>query len=173
MAHLLSKVRIPICKQMFEAKLREQSDLLSRVDSLRSEAEGFSLSVPIMPYDEESVSAFEAEVRLQKNYVEQIRTLEPEAEEFGLKLPTVPYDEESIETLKVEIEERRVLKQEQSLGKKKKGIFPIISTMPKDNHSLMQLYLDGPKNNFFSFFDTREKNSFKLKKNSLQMKSIN
>ena len=55
----------------------------------------------------------------------------------------------------------------ESLGKKKKGIFPIISTMPKDNHSLMQLYLDGPKNNFFSFFDTREKNSFKLKKKFL------
>ena len=24
--------------------------------------------------------------------------------------------------------------------------------MPKDNHSLLQLYLDGPKNNFFTFF---------------------
>ena len=41
----------------------------------------------------------------------------------------------------------------ESLGKKKFGIFPIISSMPKDNHSLMQLYLDGPKNNFLSFFD--------------------
>ena len=40
----------------------------------------------------------------------------------------------------------------ESLGKKGKGFFPIISTMPKDNHSLLQLYLDGPKNNFFSFF---------------------
>ena len=40
----------------------------------------------------------------------------------------------------------------ESLGKKGKGILPIISSMPKDNHSLMQLYLDGPKNNFFSFF---------------------
>ena len=29
---------------------------------------------------------------------------------------------------------------------------PIISSMPKDNHSLMQLYLDGQKNNFFTFF---------------------
>ena len=33
----------------------------------------------------------------------------------------------------------------ESLGKKQKGIFPFISTMPKDNHSLMQLYLDGPQ----------------------------
>ena len=30
----------------------------------------------------------------------------------------------------------------ESLGKKGKGFFPIISTMPKDNHSLLQLYLD-------------------------------
>ena len=30
--------------------------------------------------------------------------------------------------------------------------------MPKDNHSLLQLYLDGPKNNFFTFFGvTNEK----------------
>ncbi len=40
----------------------------------------------------------------------------------------------------------------ESLGKKGKGILPIISTMPKDNHSVMQLYLDGNKNNFFTFF---------------------
>ncbi len=39
----------------------------------------------------------------------------------------------------------------ESLGKKSKGILPIISTMPKDNHSLLQLYLDGPKNNFLLF----------------------
>ena len=46
----------------------------------------------------------------------------------------------------------------ESLGKKNKGIFPIISLMPKDNHSLLQLYLDGPKNNFFTFFGvTNEK----------------
>ena len=50
----------------------------------------------------------------------------------------------------------------ESLGKKGRGFFPIISTMPKDNHSLLQLYLDGPKNNFFSFFSSREKNSFKF-----------
>ena len=40
----------------------------------------------------------------------------------------------------------------ESLGKKSKGILPIISTMPKDNHSLMQFYLDGPKKSFFTFF---------------------
>ena len=50
----------------------------------------------------------------------------------------------------------------ESLGKKQKGAFPIISTMPKDNHSLMQLYLDGPKNNFFTFFSVNEKKSEKI-----------
>ena len=51
----------------------------------------------------------------------------------------------------------------ESLGKNKKGIFPIISTMPKDNHSLMQLYLDGPKKNFFTFFNVIEKKNNKFK----------
>ena len=46
----------------------------------------------------------------------------------------------------------------ESLGKKGKGILPIISNMPKDNHSLMQLYLDGLNNNFFTFFSVKEKN---------------
>ena len=44
----------------------------------------------------------------------------------------------------------------ESLGKKKSGILPIISNMPKDNHSVMQLYLDGFKNNFFTFFYVHE-----------------
>ena len=44
----------------------------------------------------------------------------------------------------------------ESLGKKKR-IFPIISNMPKDNHSVMQLYLDGLKNNFFTFFYVKKK----------------
>ncbi len=50
----------------------------------------------------------------------------------------------------------------ESLGKKSKGILPIISSMPKDNHSLMQLYLDGPKNNFFTFFYVKEKKTLKI-----------
>jgi glucose-6-phosphate isomerase len=50
----------------------------------------------------------------------------------------------------------------ESLGKKKKGILPIISVMPKDNHSVMQLYLDGLKNNFFTFFYSFEKDSSRI-----------
>ena len=55
----------------------------------------------------------------------------------------------------------------ESLGKKGKGILPIISNMPKDNHSVMQLYLDGFKNNFFTFFYCDQKQSDKLDKNKL------
>jgi len=55
----------------------------------------------------------------------------------------------------------------ESLGKKGKGVMPIISTMPKDNHSLMQLYLDGPKNNFFTFFSVNEAKSMKIKNNTV------
>ena len=50
----------------------------------------------------------------------------------------------------------------ESLGKKSKGILPIISKMPSDNHSLLQLYLDGPKNNFFTFFSTQDPKSEKI-----------
>ena len=50
----------------------------------------------------------------------------------------------------------------ESLGKKNKGVLPIISNMPKDNHSVMQLYLDGFKKNFFTFFYAHEKNTKKV-----------
>tara|TARA_Y100000741_G_scaffold209667_1_gene159645 strand:+ start:673 stop:1836 length:1164 start_codon:yes stop_codon:yes gene_type:complete len=57
----------------------------------------------------------------------------------------------------------------ESLGKKGKGILPMISTMPKDNHSLLQYYLDGPKKSFYTIFSVNEKsikrkNKFKLSK---------
>ena len=44
----------------------------------------------------------------------------------------------------------------ESLGKHKKGILPIISLLPRDNHSVMQLYLDGFRNNFFTFFYVKD-----------------
>ena len=53
----------------------------------------------------------------------------------------------------------------ESLGKKKKGIMPIISTMPRDNHSVMQLYLDGFQNNFFTFFYVHSYKSDKINDN--------
>ena len=50
----------------------------------------------------------------------------------------------------------------ESLGKNNTGIYPNISLMPKDNHSLMQLYLDGPQKSFYTFFNFINKNSTKL-----------
>ena len=55
----------------------------------------------------------------------------------------------------------------ESLGKKSKGILPIISSMPKDNHSLMQLYLDGFKNNFYTFFFVNQSYSSIINNNKL------
>ncbi len=55
----------------------------------------------------------------------------------------------------------------ESLGKKGKGILPFISTMPKDNHSLMQFYLDGSKNNFFTLFFCKDKVSNKISNDKL------
>ena len=68
----------------------------------------------------------------------------------------------------------------ESLGKNKSGILPTLSVMPRDNHSLMQYYLDGAENHFFTLFFVKEKNSPKLKNNQilhthnyLKNKSIN
>ena len=55
----------------------------------------------------------------------------------------------------------------ESLGKNSKGILPIISTMPKDNHSILQLYLSGFKSNFYTFHIVDEKNSSKMKESLL------
>ncbi len=55
----------------------------------------------------------------------------------------------------------------ESLGKKKRGILPVISSMPKDNHSVMQYYLDGIRNSFYTLFFVKEKNSKKIKNNYL------
>ena len=58
----------------------------------------------------------------------------------------------------------------ESLGKKSKGILPIISSMPADNHSILQLYLDGPKNNFFTFFKALDLKSDKINNKWLNKK---
>ena len=55
----------------------------------------------------------------------------------------------------------------ESLGKASKGILPIVSLVPKDNHSVMQLYLDGFKNNFFTFFYVKERDFNKIDNSSL------
>jgi len=54
----------------------------------------------------------------------------------------------------------------ESLGKQGKGINPMLSFGPKDHHSLLQLYLSGPKDKFFTFFNSSEKeNNLKVPEN--------
>ena len=51
---------------------------------------------------------------------------------------------------------------------------PIISNVPKDHHSLLQLYLDGPKKNFFYIFSSKENLSRKINyKNISKIKYLN
>ena len=58
----------------------------------------------------------------------------------------------------------------ESLGKKGKGFLPMISNAPKDHHSLLQLYLDGPKDKLFHIFSIEKKIKQKiLKKNFLNV----
>lgn len=50
----------------------------------------------------------------------------------------------------------------ESLGKEKKGFFPVISNVPKDHHSLLQLYLDGPRDKIFHIFSLEEDSKTKI-----------
>ena len=59
----------------------------------------------------------------------------------------------------------------ESLGKKGKGFTPIVSTVPKDHHSLLQLYLDGPKNKFFTILSSKSEKKFILR-NDLFLKDM-
>ena len=68
----------------------------------------------------------------------------------------------------------------ESLGKKNKGFLPTVSNAPRDHHSLLQLYLDGPKDKFFNIFSFEKKTKDKIKvhirankKNFLNNKSLN
>ena len=62
----------------------------------------------------------------------------------------------------------------ESLGKKNKGLLPVISNAPKDHHSLLQLYLDGPKDKLFYIFsyENKYKEKVNIKKNYLDVKSF-
>ena len=57
----------------------------------------------------------------------------------------------------------------ESLGKNHKGFFPVISSMPKDHHSLLQLYLDGPEDKIFYIFSDENKSKIRINvKNKLK-----
>tara|TARA_B100000886_G_scaffold326561_1_gene273178 strand:- start:4138 stop:5355 length:1218 start_codon:yes stop_codon:yes gene_type:complete len=50
----------------------------------------------------------------------------------------------------------------ESLGKQSKGFLPMISNVPKDHHSLLQLYLDGPKDKVFNIFSNKKETKEKI-----------
>ena len=50
----------------------------------------------------------------------------------------------------------------ESLGKKNKGFFPVLSNVPKDHHSLLQLYLDGPKDKIFYVFNAELNSNIRI-----------
>ena len=60
----------------------------------------------------------------------------------------------------------------ESLGKKGKGKMPLISVGPRDHHSLLQLYLDGPKDNFFYIFSFKKEKK-KKKNKGIFVKTLN
>ena len=61
----------------------------------------------------------------------------------------------------------------ESLGKNNKGLLPVISNAPKDHHSLLQLYLDGPKDKLFYVFNYEKKLKKKIKfKNKIFFKYL-
>ena len=53
----------------------------------------------------------------------------------------------------------------ESLGKNGLGLMPIISIAPRDHHSLLQLYLDGPKDKLFYIFSSNQKDPAKTNSN--------
>ena len=68
----------------------------------------------------------------------------------------------------------------ESLGKDGKGFLPVISNAPKDHHSLLQLYLDGPKDKIYYIFHIDQKSQIKIntnkhldKKNMINNKFLN
>jgi len=58
----------------------------------------------------------------------------------------------------------------ESLGKKGKGLTPVLSNGPKDHHSLLQLYLEGPKDKVFYIFSSKDIYNYKVRGNYLNKK---
>ena len=59
----------------------------------------------------------------------------------------------------------------ESLGKRGMGLLPVISSAPKDHHSLLQLYLDGPRDKIFYLFSSKSLYNFKIENSNLDKSS--
>ncbi len=60
----------------------------------------------------------------------------------------------------------------ESLGKNKNGFLPVVSNVPKDHHSLLQLYLDGPRDKIFSIFSINEEVKLKTSLKKLRINNF-
>ncbi len=58
----------------------------------------------------------------------------------------------------------------ESLGKSGRGFLPTISQAPKDHHSLLQLYLDGPRDKLFYIFSYEKSDDKKIYQKNLNNK---
>jgi len=58
----------------------------------------------------------------------------------------------------------------ESLGKNGYGFLPVVSPAPKDHHSLLQLYLDGPKDKLFYIFSSELNKKLKINSDILNKK---
>ena len=58
----------------------------------------------------------------------------------------------------------------ESLGKQGKGLTPVISNGPRDHHSLLQLYLDGPRDKVFYIFSSKDIYNYRVQGNYLNKK---
>ena len=63
----------------------------------------------------------------------------------------------------------------ESLGKKGMGFLPVVSNVPKDHHSLLQLFLDGPRDKIFYVFNYEKTTSkkIKIKSNDKKLSHLN
>ena len=62
----------------------------------------------------------------------------------------------------------------ESIGKKNKGVTALHSTGTTDQHSQLQLYLDGPKDKFFTFIKSNYKNKgLKINSEIMKAESVN
>ena len=59
----------------------------------------------------------------------------------------------------------------ESLGKNGHGFLPVISNTPKDHHSLLQLYLDGPMDKLFYVFSIKEMSKKKINTRKISEKA--
>ena len=62
----------------------------------------------------------------------------------------------------------------ESIGKENKGITPLHATGTTDQHSQLQLYLDGPKDKFFTFIKSNYRNKgLKIDSEVMKVESVN